>query len=116
MNTPLVPADVFGEGKNNEKGEVITSRKGIANVIGEFCRKMYDDDQCDETELETAQSETENDKGDQSAGVEETKEIPEFTTEELQAAQGQTQKKEKQETATESEPKTSKHVTKRQKK
>ena len=27
----------------NEKGEVITSRKGIANVFGEFCSKLYDE-------------------------------------------------------------------------
>ena len=33
-----------------KKGELITSRKGIANVFGEFCSKLYDDDQHDETE------------------------------------------------------------------
>ena len=32
----------------NEIGEVITSRKGIANVFGEFYSKLYADDQCDE--------------------------------------------------------------------
>ena len=69
-----------------EKGDVITSRKGIANVFGEFYSKLYDDDQYDETELETDTNETENDKGDQSVGVEETKEIPEVTIEELHAA------------------------------
>ena len=48
--------------------------------------KLYADDQYDETELETDKNETENDKGDKSAGVEETKEILEFTIEGLQAA------------------------------
>ena len=36
-----------------KKGEVITSRKGIANVFGEFYSKLYDDDQHDDTELES---------------------------------------------------------------
>ena len=37
----------------NEKGEVITSRKGIANALGEFYSKLYAVDQCDGKELET---------------------------------------------------------------
>ena len=61
-------------------------------------------------------NETENDKGDQSASVEETKEIPVFTTEELQAAIDTLIKKGKEDTATESERKTSKHATKREEK
>ena len=32
----------------NERGEIITSRKGIANVFGEFYIKMYDDYEQDE--------------------------------------------------------------------
>ena len=52
------------------------------------------------------ENETENDKRDQSAGVEQTKEIPEFTIErKVAGCHGQTQK-EKQETATASEPAT----------
>ena len=34
----------------NEKGEIITSRKGIANVFGEFYKKIYDDHEHEETE------------------------------------------------------------------
>ena len=33
----------------NEKGEVITSRKGTANVFGELYSKLYADDQCEKT-------------------------------------------------------------------
>ena len=29
---------------NNANGEVVTSRKGTANVFGEFCKKLCDDD------------------------------------------------------------------------
>ena len=29
----------------NEKSDIITSRKGIADVFGEFYSKLYDDDQ-----------------------------------------------------------------------
>ena len=46
----------------NEKGEVITSRKGIANVFGEFYSKLHDEDQHDETEMESDKNETENEE------------------------------------------------------
>ena len=36
----------------NEKGEIITSRKRIANVFGEFYKKVYDDSEQDESEQE----------------------------------------------------------------
>ena len=36
------------EQKDKTKGEVITSRKGIANVSGEFYSKLFAGDQCDE--------------------------------------------------------------------
>ena len=70
----------------NGKGEVITSRKGIANVFGEFYSKLSDDDKFDETEMESDKNETENNMEDQGTDVTETKEFPEITTEELQAA------------------------------
>ena len=61
---------------------------------------------------EIHEHETENDERDQCVGVEDTKENPEFTIEQLQAASDRLKKKEeKQETATGSEPKTSKHAT-----
>ena len=34
----------------NEKSEVITSRRGIANGFGEFYSKLYVDDECDNEE------------------------------------------------------------------
>ena len=40
----------------NEKGEVITSRRGIANVFGEFCKKLYDDNDQEETEQEIGEN------------------------------------------------------------
>ena len=45
----------------------------------------------------STKNETENDEGDQSAGVEETKESPEFTIEEMQSATDRLKKKEKHE-------------------
>ena len=63
----------------NEKGDVITSRKGITNVFGEFYSMLYDEDQHDETEMVSDKNETEH--------VEkESIEIPEITTDELQDA------------------------------
>ena len=42
----------------NEKGEIITSRKGIANVFGEFFRQLFDD-QDEEAEMEHDKDKTE---------------------------------------------------------
>ena len=78
----------------NEKDEVITSRKGIANIFGEWYGKLYADDPCEETELDIDKSETENDKRDQSSGGEEMTEIPQFKTEEFQAAIDRLKKRE----------------------
>ena len=36
----------------NEQREIMTSRKGIANVFGEFYKKIYDDTEQDESERE----------------------------------------------------------------
>ena len=76
-----------------KKGEVITSRTGIGNVLEELYGNLRADDQCKETELEIDKNETENDQRDQSAGVEETKEVPEFTMQELQAAMTDSKKR-----------------------
>ena len=54
----------------NEKGECITSRKGIADGFGEFYKRLYEDSEKDDSEHEMS--------GD--------KRIPEITTEELQSA------------------------------
>ena len=74
------------KGKENEKGEVITSRKGIANVFGEFCKKRHDDEKYDGTELEHEENETENSIDEQGNDTREMKGIPEVTSEELQTA------------------------------
>ena len=63
----------------NERGEIITSRKGIANVFGEFYKKLYDDNEQDEYGNE---SNTDVHIGD----TEEMTRIPEITSEELQDA------------------------------
>ena len=70
-----------------------SSRQERALPIFFYC-KLYDEDQHDETEMESDKNETENDS-------KETNEIPEIT-------------KAKQQTAMESEPKTLKHATKKQ--
>ena len=92
---------IFITKMKNEKGEVITSRKGIASAFGEFYSKLYDDEQHEGTELESNNNETENNKEDQGYDVEETRDIPEVTNEELQAAISTLKKKANQETATE---------------
>ena len=54
----------------NDKGECITSRKGIADVFGEFYKRLYEDNERDDFEHE----------------ISEDRRIPEITTEELQNA------------------------------
>ena len=52
----------------NDKGECITSRKGIADVFGEFYKRLYEDNEKDDFEHE----------------MNDDRRIPEITTEELQ--------------------------------
>ena len=63
----------------NERGEIITSRKGIANVFGEFYKKLYDDYEQDEfgneSNIDVHISDTE-----------EMTRMPKITSEELQDA------------------------------
>ena len=54
----------------NEKGECITSRKGIADAFGELYKRLYEDSEKDDSEHEMSDD----------------KRIPEITTEELQSA------------------------------
>ena len=44
----------------NEKGEIITSRKGIANVFGEFYKKRYDDNEQEETQQGIGENENDS--------------------------------------------------------
>ena len=79
----------------NDKGEYITCRKGIADVFGEFYKRLYEDSEKDDSEHEMSDD----------------KRIPEITTEELQSAISKLKKKANLQTAMEYEPKTSKIAT-----
>ena len=70
----------------NEKGEVITSREGIANVFGEFYKKNYDDKEHEETEQEIGENANESSIDVHNKDTNEMMIIPEITTEELQTA------------------------------
>ena len=70
----------------NEKGEIITSREGIANVFGEFYKKLYDDNEQDESEEEIGENENESSTDVQNNGTDEMTRISEIATEELQFA------------------------------
>ena len=70
----------------NERGEIITSRKGIANVFGEFYKKFYDDNEQDEHGNASSTDVHNND-------TDEMTRFPEITTEELQAAINKLQKR-----------------------
>ena len=63
----------------SEKGETVTSRKGIANVFGKFHSKLYAEERLDEEEHDPHRSETRTSKRGRSGEEEEKKEIPEFT-------------------------------------
>ena len=56
----------------NNKAECITSRKGIADIFGEFYKRLYEDNERDDFEHE----------------ISEDRRIPEITSEELQNAIG----------------------------
>ena len=70
----------------NEKGEVITSRKGIANAFGEFYKQFYDDQEHEGTEQENEENENESSIDVQNKDTSEMMRILEITTEELQTA------------------------------
>ena len=70
----------------NEEGECITSRKGIADVFGEFHKKLHEDKEKDESELEFGDDENNSSTDVHNNNTEETTRIPEITTEELRTA------------------------------
>ena len=69
----------------NMKGEIITSRKGIAEVFGEIYEKLYDDDEenNDKPEVENEEGTCKKAKNPQNENFER---IPEFTASEIQDA------------------------------
>ena len=70
----------------NEKGECITSRKGLADVFGELYKKLYEDNDQDESEQELGEDENKSSTDVHNKNTEEMTRIPEITTEELQTA------------------------------
>ena len=72
--------------KKNDKGECITSRKGIADVFGEFYKRLYEDNEKDDTEHEVNDDDNYSNTDVHNNDTEETAGIPEITTEELQTA------------------------------
>ena len=69
----------------NDKGETITSRKGIANVFAEFHSKLFAETQPEEEAHESQNMEKKTNKGE-SCSEHVKNEIPEFTQEEVRAA------------------------------
>ena len=71
----------------NEKGEVLTSRKGIANVFGQFHKKLYDENEQEESEQEIGEKENESSIDLHSNNANEMKRIQEIAPEELRTKQ-----------------------------
>ena len=76
-------------------------------------KKKNDDNEQDESEQEIGENENESSTDVHNNGTDEMTRNPEIMTEELQNAINKLKKKANHQTATESEPKTSKHATMR---
>ena len=100
----------------NEKGEIITSRKGIANVFGEFYKKLHDDNDQEESEQEIWESENDGSIDVHNNNSNEMTRIPKITTEELRIAINKLKKRQIPRQQRNSEQKTSKHATMRREK
>ena len=72
--------------KKNDKGECVTSRKGITDVFGEFHKRLYEDIEKDDSEHEVNDDSNYSNTDVHNNDTEETAGIPEITTEELQDA------------------------------
>ena len=70
----------------NDKGECITSRKGIADAFGEFYKRLYEDNEKDDSEHEVNDDDNYSNTDVHNNDTEEMTRIPEITTEELQTA------------------------------
>ena len=73
-------------------------------------KKIYDDNEQDESEQEIGEHENESSTDVHNNNTDEMTRIPDITTEELRTAINNLKKKTNPQTATESEPKTSKHA------
>ena len=71
--------------KKRQRGS-ITSRKGIADVFGEFYIRLYEDNEKDDSEHEVNDDGNYSNTDAHNNDTEETAGIPEITTEELQTA------------------------------
>ena len=76
----LIPKIKMKKAKSSHQG------KEFPMSLDNFYIKLYAEDQCDEAEQELDQTEMRTDKGDKSDDEDETKEIPEFTENEVQTA------------------------------
>ena len=79
-------SQIFFLKKKTTKGESITSRKGIADVFGEFCKRLYEDNEKDDSEHEVNDDGNYSNTDAHNNDTEETAGIPEITTEELHTA------------------------------
>ena len=70
----------------SEQGEIITSRKRIAKIFGDFYKNINDDNEQDESEREIRENGNESSTDVHINDTDEMTRIPEITTEELQAA------------------------------
>ena len=70
----------------NDTGESIISRKGTANVFGEFCSKLYAETQIGKEVEESQNTGTRMNNEKKSCSEDVQNEIPEFTQKEIQAA------------------------------
>ena len=90
--------------------------EGNCQCLWGLQQKIYDDQEHEDTEQENEENEHESSIDVQNKDTSEMMRTPEMTTEELQTANNRLKKKANLQTATESEPKTSKHATVRRKK
>ena len=74
----------YSSTQKNDKGESITSRKGSADVFGEFYKRLYKDNEKDDSEHELDDDDNHSSTDAHNNDTEETAGIPEITTEELQ--------------------------------
>ena len=77
----------------NATGDIITSRKGIANVFGEFYKKNFNDNEQEETEQEIGEEENESSIDVHDNNTNEMTRTPEITTEELRTATNKLKKR-----------------------